>query len=171
MANCAGEVGKSRKISLALPVSIQFFLISGRVFSAKSAQCGQVSEAYSMMVIGASALPIISSIGQGLSVAAEAWLPKPSRPENISDNRNFRTTDLQKITGGILGTLFAGRKPSSEAGERFAHLFVFDFGQALLQRLLLVGRQDRRGRGFLPGRTRRNMALGDSEIGHGAIAE
>src|SRR5579859_5441063 len=101
MANCAGEVGKSRKISLALPVSIQFFLISGRVFSAKSAQCGQVSEAYSMMVIGASALPIISSIGQGLSVAAEAWPPRLSKPANISDNRNFCTTTSEKTQGDI----------------------------------------------------------------------
>jgi hypothetical protein len=47
---------------LALPVSIQSFLIRGSATAWNLAQCGQVSEAYSIIVIGASGLPMTRSV-------------------------------------------------------------------------------------------------------------
>src|SRR5215204_4113176 len=49
--------------SLALPVSIHFSLSFGSTFLANSAQCGQLNEAYSRIVIGASGLPSTRSCG------------------------------------------------------------------------------------------------------------
>src|SRR5579883_3066546 len=64
--------GKSRKMSLALPVSIQFSLTLGNVSRSKAAQWGQVRDAYSKMVMGASALPRTRSSGVCLGVCSWA---------------------------------------------------------------------------------------------------
>src|SRR5579862_2709692 len=57
-------------MSRALPVSIHFVLRFGSTSTSKCAQCGQVSDAYSMIVTGASALPRIRSSGVSFNVAA-----------------------------------------------------------------------------------------------------
>src|SRR5271166_1534839 len=49
--------GNSRETKRTLPVSIYFDRSMGNTFSSNAAQCGQVSEEYSMMVIGALSLP------------------------------------------------------------------------------------------------------------------
>src|SRR5215831_19880793 len=71
-----------------LPVSMYFSFSLGKVLTAKAAQCGQVIEAYSMIVTGAVAEPIgISSSGPLASnsstekVCASA---RPPRPLNTS---------------------------------------------------------------------------------------
>src|SRR6185437_11211061 len=73
--------GKTRKMYFALPVSIQFFFNCGRVVLSNSAQCGQVSEPYSMIVIGASALPSTwsSAVGVGPDAGAAAVAGTPER--------------------------------------------------------------------------------------------
>src|SRR5690349_15694959 len=59
-------------MSFAFPGSIQSFLICGSVSLSNAAQCGQVIEAYSMIVTGASLLPSTWSSGAtvGTPVAA-----------------------------------------------------------------------------------------------------
>lgn len=49
--------GNSRETKRTLPVSIYFDRSIGKTFSSNAAQCGQVSEEYSTMVIGALSLP------------------------------------------------------------------------------------------------------------------
>ena len=49
--------GNSRNTKRILPVSMYSDLIFGNTFSVKAAQCGQVIEAYSVMVTGALAGP------------------------------------------------------------------------------------------------------------------
>src|SRR5690242_7828854 len=75
-ASARGSKGNSRRMSLALPVSMYLVLISGSVTSWKRAQCGQVMEAYSTIVTGASALPsTMSGSAPGSSSAAISTLP------------------------------------------------------------------------------------------------
>src|SRR5215475_11280688 len=50
-------------MSFTLPLSIHFFLSSGRILTWKWAQCGQVKEAYSIRVIGALGSPSTWSVG------------------------------------------------------------------------------------------------------------
>src|SRR5262252_8768811 len=50
-------------MSFTLPLSIHFFLSSGRIWVWKWAQCGQVKEAYSIRVIGALGSPSTWSPG------------------------------------------------------------------------------------------------------------
>src|SRR5579883_189471 len=73
--------GKSRKMSLALPVSIQFSLTLGSVSRSKAAQWGQVREAYSNMVMGASALPRTRSSGVCWGVCS--WASAGGAPPRI----------------------------------------------------------------------------------------
>src|ERR1700757_1557944 len=49
--------GNSREMKRTLPASMYFDRSIGNTFSSNAAQCGQVSEKYSMMVIGAVSLP------------------------------------------------------------------------------------------------------------------
>src|SRR5262245_33319831 len=88
-----GSNGNSRRMYFTFPVSIYFSLSCGNVVSEKCAQCGQVIEAYSMMVTGAWSDPIMMSpsgpasarsAGEGLSSAlaepennAATPLPRP----------------------------------------------------------------------------------------------
>src|SRR5262249_19240681 len=73
---------------LTLPVSMYFSFSFGKVVTAKAAQCGQVIEAYSMMVTGAVGEPIGMSSSAPLAsnsstekVCASA---RPPRPLNAS---------------------------------------------------------------------------------------
>ena len=75
-ASARGSNGNSRRISRALPVSMYFVFSSGSVVSWKCAQCGQVIEAYSTMVTGASALPsTLSGSAPGSSSLAMSTVP------------------------------------------------------------------------------------------------
>src|SRR5579883_390332 len=56
-ATAFSSSGNSRETKRTLPVSIYFDRSIGNTFSSKAAQCGQVSEEYSMMVTGALSLP------------------------------------------------------------------------------------------------------------------
>src|SRR5438045_2761596 len=58
-------------INLAFTVPIHLLSSFGRTLIAKFAQCGQVSEAYSIIVIGASGLPRMRSSGCTASAFVE----------------------------------------------------------------------------------------------------
>src|SRR5258708_21115679 len=63
--------GNSRNTKRTLPVSIYFDRSIGNTFSPNAAQCGQLIEAYSVMVIGAFGEPIaISGSDTGFATAA-----------------------------------------------------------------------------------------------------
>src|SRR4029077_8839701 len=63
--------GNSRNTNRTLPVSIYLDRNIGKTFSPKAAQCGQLIDAYSVMVTGAFAEPIeISGSITGLATAA-----------------------------------------------------------------------------------------------------
>src|SRR5271157_103875 len=69
--DASGSSGNSRRMNFALPESTYFALTSGQTSLWKAAQWLQVSEAYSMMVAGASALPsTMSGKAWGASSAA-----------------------------------------------------------------------------------------------------
>src|SRR5215471_11684492 len=69
--------GNSRDTKRTLPVSIYFDCSIGNTFSSKAAQCGQVSEEYSMMVMGAFSAPsaISGSDGSFANSALVSALP------------------------------------------------------------------------------------------------
>src|SRR6478735_11429100 len=88
--------GNSRNTKRILPLSMNSALIFGNTFSVKAAQCGQVIEAYSVMVTEALAGPSAmsgSDCGLATSAAPCASAPeisrngeKPaSRPSPVSD--------------------------------------------------------------------------------------
>src|SRR3954465_6709465 len=60
--SAARSNGKSRNTSLTLPVSMKSFLSCGSVLAWKLAQCGQVSDEYSRIVIGALGSPSTRSL-------------------------------------------------------------------------------------------------------------
>src|SRR5260370_23493179 len=63
--------GNSRNTNRTLPVSIYFDRSIGNTFSPNAAQCGQLIEAYSVMVIGALGDPIaMSGSDTGFATAA-----------------------------------------------------------------------------------------------------
>src|SRR5258708_37355629 len=63
--------GNSRNTKRTLPVSMYFDRSIGNTFSPNAAQCGQLIEAYSVMVIGAFGEPIaISGSDTGFATAA-----------------------------------------------------------------------------------------------------
>src|SRR5579864_5954928 len=67
--------GNSRDTKRTLPVSIYLDCSIGNTFSAKAAQCGQVSDEYSTIVTGASAAPsTISGSDPGLATSAATAL-------------------------------------------------------------------------------------------------
>src|SRR5882757_8871101 len=73
--------GNSRNTKRTLPVSIYFDRSIGKTFSPNAAQCGQLIEAYSVMVIGAFADPItISGNITGLATAAAIALCAVAAP-------------------------------------------------------------------------------------------
>src|SRR6185437_6310107 len=66
--------GNSRDTKRTLPVSIYLLCSIGNTFSANAAQCGQVSDEYSMTVIGALADPIAMS-GRPTGFATSVAIP------------------------------------------------------------------------------------------------
>ena len=72
--------GKARDTKRTLPVSIYFDCGMGKMFSEKAAQCGQVIEEYSTMVIGALAEPNAMS-GSTPGFQARRWRAGRSEQE------------------------------------------------------------------------------------------
>src|ERR1700692_926706 len=73
--------GNSRNTNRTLPVSIYFDRSIGNTFSPNAAQCGQLIDAYSVMVIGAFTDPIaISGSDTGFATAAAIALCATALP-------------------------------------------------------------------------------------------
>src|SRR5690242_9838654 len=75
-------------MSFAFPVSIQSCLILGSVSLSNSAQWGQVREAYSIIVMGASALPSTRSSLVGAGTAPCARTPDGAAIRQNAANAN-----------------------------------------------------------------------------------
>src|SRR5260221_5646811 len=187
--------GKSRNTSLALPVSIHSVLILGRISFSKAAQCGQVSEAYSMMVTGASALPRMrsSAVTCGASdcatwrmgaAASSAWaLPGCAARSGAmvaEINQIFRITvsnlldvdarqSRQPLQERAARRLLAADNGASEAFQRRAQAGIGDAAEAVVKRRSLR-RRERAGR-WRPLRRRRRSTLDQGQPDHRAIAE
>src|SRR5690349_19176642 len=86
--------GNSRNTKRTLPVSIYFDRNIGKTFSPNAAQCGQLIEAYSVMVTGAFAEPIaISGSDTGFATAAAIALCAIAGPMRGGGARIGRTRD------------------------------------------------------------------------------
>src|ERR1700682_6222304 len=87
--------GNSRNTKRTLPVSIYFDRSIGNTFSPNAAQCGQLIEAYSVMVTGALADPItMSGSDTGLATAATMALCALAGPAHGMATKATRTAKM-----------------------------------------------------------------------------
>src|SRR5665213_343324 len=77
-------------MSLALPLSIQSVFTLGKISVSNSAQCGQVIEAYSKMVMGALALPSTMSFWASVGASAARAIPTEARTSTVATHQIFR---------------------------------------------------------------------------------
>src|SRR5215472_16851451 len=151
-------------MSLALPVSIQSCLILGSVSLSNSAQWGQVREAYSMMVMGASALPSTrsSAVGAGTALWARAPAGAAVR-QNAANTTQILCISLSSLldvdatafapamqAGAVRSYLVATDHRGAEPGERGAESGILDSGEHPVKLLAFLAfersRPDRRRR-------------------------
>src|ERR1700678_3991900 len=84
--------GYSRMMYFTFPVSMYFSFSFGKVVTANAAQCGQVIEAYSMMVTGAVSEPIgMSSSGPLASSSSTEKVCASARPPRMLRNSKAPT--------------------------------------------------------------------------------
>src|SRR5579872_4777227 len=168
--------GKSRKISFAFPVSIHISLTLGRVRWSKAAQCGQVKEAYSKMVIGASSLPSTRSFSSCTGTfCARAGTPimriKP-RINNIlciyfSKLPHVDSKGMSRILQGLL--LDVPEDGFPQALQRRAQIGVGDRGDAPVDPGTLLGVEG--AGGMWRGVACRERGLYEAQMNDRAIAE
>jgi hypothetical protein len=85
------SIGNSRNTKRTLPVSMYFDLSIGKTFSPNAAQCGQVIEAYSVMVTGAFAGPsAMSGSDTGLATRAAVALCAMASPTGCTGAKATR---------------------------------------------------------------------------------
>ena len=89
--------GNSRNTKRTLPVSIYFDRNIGNTFWPKAAQCGQLIDEYSVMVIGAVADPIaMSGSDTGLATAAAIALCARAAVGTAGDAKARRTAKAKR---------------------------------------------------------------------------
>src|SRR6516164_1726217 len=119
-AAASGSSGYSRIMYFTLPVSMYFSFSFGKVLTANAAQCGQVIEAYSMMVTGAVAEPIgMSSSGPLASSSSTekvcARAADPSAPS--TSTAELLTTNSRRVIIAYLHCERLQAKPLSHSFE------------------------------------------------------
>src|SRR5689334_10693644 len=111
--------GNSRNTKRTLPVSIYFDRSIGNTFWPKAAQCGQLIEEYSVMVIGAFSDPMAMSGSEtGFATAAAIALCARAVAGTAGDAKARRAAKAmrQRTFNGYSETYWGKRRASSSCG-------------------------------------------------------